>query len=52
MEQHLKNMKKVYCQNSKKLMEWQPFMYTLFNNKQLTDNDMVMLSMEIFLGKS
>nr|WCC58044.1 cytochrome P450 [Pharsalia antennata] len=50
MEQHLKKIKQMYCRDPKTLMEGQPFMYTLFNNEQLTDNDKVMLSMEVFLG--
>nr|QYA71965.1 cytochrome P450 [Anoplophora glabripennis] len=50
MEKHLKNVTRMHCQSPEKLIARQPFMYTLFTNEQLTDDDKVMLSMEIFLG--
>lgn len=49
--QHLKRIKQMFRQNPVMLKSQQPYMYSLFDNEQLTDDDKVILSMETFLGK-
>ncbi|KAJ8924762.1 hypothetical protein NQ315_000915 [Exocentrus adspersus] len=50
MKQHLKNTKELFSQSPELLEKKHPFMYSLFNNEQLTNDDRAMLSMEVFLG--
>ncbi|KAJ8978275.1 hypothetical protein NQ317_009615 [Molorchus minor] len=50
MSDNLIKIKKQFSNNPDLVKSEQPYMYSLLNNKQLTDDDIVMLSMEIFLG--
>lgn len=50
MKDHLEIIRKDFGRNSEEVKQREPFMYSLLNNSQLTQDDANMLAMEVFLG--
>ncbi|KAJ8957083.1 hypothetical protein NQ318_007296 [Aromia moschata] len=50
MKGHLETIKQQYETNPEAVKYEQKYMYSLLNNKKLSEEDIVMLSMEVFLG--